>query len=79
MANLLVILGAVMALAGWIWIVVLAFQDHILWGLGSLFIPLVAFIFVVMHWGKAWKPFVIQLLGGILIAVGGIMQNPPHS
>ncbi len=68
-----------MALAGWIWIVVLAFQDHILWGLGSLFIPLVAFIFVVMHWGKAWKPFVIQLLGGILIAVGGIMQNPPHS
>ena len=56
---------------GGIWVLIEAFKESILWGLGCIFIPLVSLIFVIMHWDKAGKPFLIQLVGIVLFAVGG--------
>ncbi|MFA5508165.1 MAG: hypothetical protein WC423_22265 [Vulcanimicrobiota bacterium] len=60
---------------GGLWILIEAFKTSILWGLGSLFIPFVSLIWLVLHWDRGGKPFFIQL-GGVAVmfvglAVGG--------
>ena len=37
--------GVVLMLVGWAWLVVLAFREDLLWGIGSLLCVLVALIF----------------------------------
>ena len=58
-----------------IMLLVEAFKVHVLWGLGSIFVPFVSLIFVIMHWQVAKKPFLWNLLGAVLIVVPLIM-NP---
>lgn len=55
------VVGMILGFVGGIWIVVLAFKESVLWGLGSLFVPFVALIFVILHWDVAKKPFFISL------------------
>ena len=42
---LLMVVGGIVGCVGGIWLLVVAFQQHILWGLGSLFVPFVSLIF----------------------------------
>jgi hypothetical protein len=44
-----------------------AFQTSVWWGLGSLLLPLVSLIFVIMHWPVAKKPFLISFVGTVLM------------
>jgi hypothetical protein len=69
-------LGLVVALVGAIWLIVLAFQKSVLWGLGSLFVPFVSLIFAVMNWDVAKRPFLIQVAGVVLLVIGGMMSHP---
>lgn len=68
---MLTILGFVIMLIGGLWVLIEAFKESILWGLGCLFIPIVTLVFVIMHWDKAGKPFLIQIVGMVIFAVGG--------
>ena len=54
-------LGSIGVIVTGIWLLILAFQESILWGLGYIFVPFVSLIFVIMHWDKAAKPFLIGL------------------
>ncbi|MBI2919832.1 MAG: hypothetical protein HYY18_01970 [Planctomycetes bacterium] len=65
------IIGLVIMLVGGIWLLIEAFKESVLWGLGCLFIPIVSLIFVILHWDKAGKPFLIQVVGAVLFAIGG--------
>lgn len=73
----LIFVGFALMMVGGIWVLVKAFQESILWGLGSLLVPIVGLVFVAMHWEDAGKPFLIQLAGiaiymvGIFGSVGG--------
>jgi hypothetical protein len=71
LATVAVILGYVLCLVGAIWLLIEAFKQSILWGLGSLFLPFVSIIFTVVHWQVARRPFFLWLKGFavILIAV----------
>ena len=69
-------LGGLIALVGAIWLLVVAFQKSIWWGLGSLLIPFVSLIFVIMHWQVSKKPFLISIAGGVLLGVAAAMA--PH-
>jgi hypothetical protein len=73
LGMLLLVVGLIIAAVGGIWLLVVAFQESILWGLGSLFIPLVGLVFVIMHWEVAKKPFLINIGGAVLIGLGTIM------
>ena len=65
----LLILGMILGAVGGIWLLVVAFKESVWWGLGSLFIPFVSLIFVIMHWQVSKKPFLISLAGTILLLV----------
>jgi len=66
----LVAVGGIVMLVGGIMIIIKAFQESIVWGLASLFIPIVGLVFVLTHWDDAGKPFLIYLAGLALYIVG---------
>ncbi|TWT33595.1 hypothetical protein KOR34_34270 [Posidoniimonas corsicana] len=74
--SLLMGVGAIVAIVGGIWVLVVAFQESIVWGLLSLFIPFAALVFVIMHWNKAAKPFLINVAGAVLMFVGALIAGP---
>jgi thiol:disulfide interchange protein len=70
-------LGLLVALVGAIWLIVLAFKESILWGLGSLLIPFVSLIFAITHWDRAKTPFLIQVGGVVLLVLSVMMGGLP--
>lgn len=72
MMNALLIVGLILAFVGGIWLLVVAFKTSIWWGLGSLFIPLVNLIFVILHWQPSKKPFFIYLAGVVLLVIAAL-------
>ena len=54
------------ALISFIWVVVIAFQTHIAWGLVCLFLPFATLVFAVVHWNKVWKAFLVNLASSLL-------------
>jgi hypothetical protein len=71
----LLILGMILTVVGGIWLLVVAFQTSVWWGLGSLLIPFVGLVFVFMHWQPSKKPFLIYVVGFVLLAIGA-MNSP---
>lgn len=67
--------GCLISVVCGIWLLVIAFTTHILWGLAYLFVPFAGLVFVIMHWSKAAKPFLINMLG-VGLLVGGVAMSP---
>jgi len=74
LAVIVIAIGAVLGVVGGIWLLVVAFQESVLWGLGSIFVPFVSLIFVILHWDVAKKPFLYNLLGTVILFVGAILM-----
>jgi hypothetical protein len=71
----LISIGMGLGLLGGIWLLIVAFKESIWWGLGSLFIPLVSLIFVVLHWSVAKTPFLISLVSVVMVIAGAFMTG----
>jgi hypothetical protein len=64
------LLGSILALAGVLWIAVIAFQNEDpVWGIVSIFCGIAALIYGVQHFDQAKIPLSLLILG---IVVGGI-------
>lgn len=61
-------LGAILLVAGWFWLVIRAFREKFWWGLGCLFFPPAAMVFIPKHWKRAAAPLGVMATG--LIAIG---------
>ena len=60
-------------------LLILAFRKSVLWGLGSLFVPFVSLVFVIMNWEDCKRPFLGSLAASVLCGVGGgIMAMGAH-
>jgi hypothetical protein len=46
-------------------LIVAAFRESALWGLGVLFVPIVPLVFVCMHWQRVKWPAIIALTAGL--------------
>jgi hypothetical protein len=75
LATFLIVVGALIYVVGAIWLLVAIFRESILWGLGSLLVPLAALIFVILHWDAAKRPLVVGLIG-LAIGVFGVAVDP---
>jgi hypothetical protein len=58
--------SVVVCLLGFFWMVALAFQEGMLWGLGVLFIPFLGLIFWLTHFREATPPLVIWAIGAVV-------------
>lgn len=68
----LTMIGGVAALAGFLWLVVIAFKEHVGWGIACLVVPLVVLVFAFRYWERAKVPLLLGLSGSLLSAVAGI-------
>ncbi|MEG3791758.1 hypothetical protein V1318_16695 [Lysobacter sp. CCNWLW3] len=64
------LLGLGLSVIGVLWIVVNAFRESVLWGLGSLLIPLVALVFAIMNFSENKIPLLICVVGTVLTVMG---------
>jgi hypothetical protein len=56
-------LGYALCSLGGLWIVVLAWQKGILWGLGCLLLPFLQLFYVALNWKQAKSAFFLVLAG----------------
>lgn len=76
MGIILILIGVIIGLIFGIQILILAFKESPVWGIGSLIIPFVMLIFVIMHWEKAKSPFLKTLIAIPFYVIGLIMSGP---
>src|SRR4249919_2292877 len=76
MSTLLLVIGLIFTVVGGLWLLGVIFQESVLWGLVSLFIPIVGLVFALMHWEDAKRPFLTQLTGVALIVLGAMLAPP---
>lgn len=69
MDTLLILGGLLLILCGYAWLVMLAFERGLLWGLACLLPPL-APVFLLRHWARGRKALVLGALGFIPLVVG---------
>jgi hypothetical protein len=51
---------SIVSLVGFVWLCVLAFKEHVGWGLAVFFLsPIGAIVFAIKHWQASKKPFLI--------------------
>lgn len=77
LGYLLIGIGVILALIGGIGLLIAAFKESVIWGLGCLLVPLVGLIFVVTHWAESKNSFFCQVGGFGCLMLGG-MCLPPH-
>jgi glutaredoxin len=70
-----IVLGLVFILMGTVLMIVAAFRESILWGLGVIFVPFANLVFTCMHWAKAKSGFIATILGSALLT-GGMVTVP---
>jgi F0F1-type ATP synthase assembly protein I len=73
MGIILILIGFIIGLIFALQILILAFKESRVWFIGSLIIPLVMLIFVIMHWEKAKSPFLKGLIAIPFYVIGFIM------
>ncbi len=71
----LIAIGITLALIGDIMIIIQAFKTSLLWGLGTLFLPIVGIIFIIMYWDETKKYVMWILLSLLFFIIGGIFVN----
>ena len=72
--GLFFLLGFVLSFAGYIWGLVQAFQEDVVWGVLYLLVPFAGFVFYAKKWGnlKIRKTFLIQCAGLFMFLLGSI-------
>lgn len=68
-------IASICGLIGWIWIIVLAFQNgDVIWGICSiLFCGIVALVYGIMHFQQAKVPVILLVIGMVAGGAGRVM------
>jgi hypothetical protein len=66
-AFYVLIAGLVLAIIGYVWLIVAAFRVRLPWGLAVLVFPPLLLLFVPLHWKRSVRPLQVLVLAGIVI------------
>jgi len=72
---ILVALGFILGIVGEAMFLVVAYKRSLLWFFACLFVPIVCWIFFLLNMKVTIKPFTIQVVGLVLVALGGYMAG----
>lgn len=68
--GILPVIFGLINLVAFIWLVVVAFRESLIWGfLVLLFSPISAIAFAIYHWRESKKPFLVYLVSGVILIV----------
>jgi hypothetical protein len=71
----LLILGCIVWLVGEVMFLARAYRQSLGWFLGCLFIPLVSFVFLFVHFRLTVRPFLLATAGCAVAVLGGWMAG----
>jgi hypothetical protein len=66
-ALYVVALGVLLAVVGFLWLIVRAFRHKVLWGLALIIFPPAGLLFIVRHFRKAIAPVCVLVLASVVI------------
>ncbi|MCA9415851.1 MAG: tetratricopeptide repeat protein [Candidatus Omnitrophica bacterium] len=67
--------GLVTSVVSGIWLLILAVQESTLWFIACIVCSPATLVFVITHWSEAKNPFFFQVIGGVFLVIGGVL-NP---
>lgn len=68
----LMVVGGLVSLAAFVWLLMIAFGESTAWGLACLFIPFAVLIFAVKSWDGV-KPQFLGCLAGLILSLFGVV------
>lgn len=68
--SALLLTGYIIVVLGGLWMLFVIFQTSVVWGILSILVPFVSLLFVIMHWDDTKRPFLVQIVGLVLIYLG---------
>ena len=71
----LIYIGLAVFIIGGLGLLIAAFKESILWGLGCLLLAPISLVFLILHWDKAKNPFLLQLVGVAIIFLGSMFKH----
>ncbi len=69
------LVGTIITIVGTIKFVLRSFDEGLLWGLGVIFFPIVAPIFLILYWSEAWRPALTAVIGYAIVCVGWFLKT----
>lgn len=66
-------IGGLLSLVSMIWLLVLGFKEHVLWGVAIFFVPGAGLVFGVMRWGKAQEALLLGVVGGLMLMAAAVL------
>lgn len=76
-ATILLPISAILGVIGWVWLLIEAFKANVLWGIGCLIFPIVWLAFLIVHPGRAFKPFAVYVLSLFLLLAASFFVPIP--
>ena len=76
---LLLVIASIMCLVYSIKLIIIAFQESVLWGLLYFFIPFASLYFIITRWAECKSPFLKLLIAVAFMIVGSVMASPSSS
>ncbi|MHC5035783.1 MAG: hypothetical protein ACYTHM_00575 [Planctomycetota bacterium] len=73
-ASFLLFAGDLLFLVGLIWLIVKAFQEHIVWGTFCLIFPPLVLVFAFLDLEMRKKPVIVLCSGLVLAGLGWILR-----
>jgi hypothetical protein len=71
--TLLIIMGALIAVIGYVWLLIACFSESVLWGVGALFIGPLALVFGILNWAELKIPTILYVGGIVLHIIGRVI------
>ena len=75
MPDIFLLVGLGIFIIGGIGFLIAAFRTSLIWGLCCLFISPIQIIYLFVHWDSAKKPFLIQLVGGLVMLTSAYFKG----
>ena len=73
MSHAFLWLGYGLTFIGGLWIIVLAWQKGILWGVGCLLFPFLQLLYVGLNWRETKSAFLVLLAGFVALIVSAVL------
>lgn len=66
----LTLLGLALLAASWVYLMIVAFKDDYAWGMTSVFLPPLAYLYAAFNPAKATGVLVLAVLGVVMLLLG---------
>ena len=70
LSSTAIVFGVILLASSWIYLIIIAFQADFTWGLVSVFIPVLSYIYAVKDWEKGKETIYLAAIGLALVLFG---------